>query len=173
MTLDDYITLDCRDGNCSACETCSHHCHAGLRVLTVRQPWADAIINLGKDVENRTRNIAGAYKGPVAIHAAKQLLPIDETLEAGKFIGDLTGYMPLFTMPAGRGAILGVVDLTETHPESRSHPCDCSDWAEIDRWHLVLANPRPLTEPIPFKGALGLRRLPDDVAEQVWAAVAA
>lgn len=40
-----------------------------MKVLTVRQPWAAAIIHGGKDVENRTRNLAGSYRGPVAIHA--------------------------------------------------------------------------------------------------------
>lgn len=30
-----------------------------LRVLTVRQPWAWSLIEGGKDVENRSRNIAG------------------------------------------------------------------------------------------------------------------
>lgn len=40
-----------------------------MRALTVQQPWAWAIVYGGKDVENRTRNIAGAYRGPLAIHA--------------------------------------------------------------------------------------------------------
>jgi hypothetical protein len=30
-----------------------------MRALTVRQPWAWAIVHGGKDIENRTRNIAG------------------------------------------------------------------------------------------------------------------
>ena len=33
--------------------------------------------------------------------------------------------------------------------------------------------PRPLADPIPYRGALGLRTLPDDVVERIWAAVAA
>lgn len=33
-----------------------------MRILTVRQPWAWAIIHGGKDVENRTRNVAGDYR---------------------------------------------------------------------------------------------------------------
>lgn len=41
------------------------------RILTVRQPWAWAIIHGGKTVENRVRNISGDYRGPVLIHAAK------------------------------------------------------------------------------------------------------
>lgn len=39
-----------------------------MRAITVQQPWAWAIFN-GKGVENRTRNIAGKYRGPLAIHA--------------------------------------------------------------------------------------------------------
>lgn len=39
-----------------------------LRILTVRQPWAWAIIHGGKDVENRVRSL-GPYRGVVAIHA--------------------------------------------------------------------------------------------------------
>ena len=35
-----------------------------MKAITVRQPWAYAIMHLGKDVENRTCNIAGSYRGP-------------------------------------------------------------------------------------------------------------
>lgn len=49
-----------------------------MRAITVRQPWAWQIINQGKNVENRTRNIAGKYRGPIAIHAA--LKPDQEAL---------------------------------------------------------------------------------------------
>lgn len=35
----------------------------------------------------------------------------------------------------------------------------------------VLANPRPLAEPIPYKGALGLRRLDDDTTARVLAQI--
>ena len=39
-----------------------------MRILTVKQPWAWAIIHGQKDVENRTKSL-GPYRGPVAIHA--------------------------------------------------------------------------------------------------------
>ena len=45
-------------------------------------------------------------------------------------------------------------------------------WAEWDAYHLVLANPRPLAEPIPYKGALGLRRLDDEMVARIEAAIA-
>ena len=40
-----------------------------MKVLSVRQPWAHAIVSGEKDVENRTRNVVGAWRGPIAIHA--------------------------------------------------------------------------------------------------------
>jgi len=152
-----------------------------VKILTVRQPWAHAIIRLGKDVENRSRNIAGEYRGLVAIHAAKGQLSISDSLDAGKFIYGLTGFMPLFTLPDGLGAIIGVVDLVDVHSPVTDlthfdHCQDeagalCSVWAELRAWHLVLANPRPLAEPIPYRGALGLRELPADVVERILAGV--
>lgn len=183
-----------------------------MRVLTVRQPWAWAIIHGGKDVENRVRNIAGSYRGPVAIHVALR----DDTnafsdfdpspcLSALDSMAD--GWYEATHAALGsppwwgqQGHIIGVVDLVDVHT---SHYCfeqsinyaaqlygedreafddlpvtngaggligraaHCSAWAESDVHHLVLANPRPLAEPIPYKGALGLRRLPDDVVQQV------
>jgi len=168
-----------------------------MRILTVRQPWAWAIIHGGKDVENRVRNIAGSYRGPVAIHAA---LAVDDDLEDPEH--------PMYGLVhAGcpdrrqfdhnrhscswctnaeprrwldRGHIIGVVDLTGVHVAratasgtlvdwaEHTKPGElCSPWSEWDQHHLEFANPRPIAAPIPFTGALGLRRLPVDVTEQI------
>lgn len=151
-----------------------------MRILTVRQPWAWAIIHGGKDVENRVRNIAGDYRGPVAIHAA---LTDDRTaIESWPSGAAWPG-------PVTRGAILGVVDLTgvhvcQSHREDSDVPdcvnsgtplaMTCSPWADFRRGesvhHLKFANPRPLSEPIPFKGALGLRKLDADTTARILAA---
>ena len=40
-----------------------------MKALSIRQPWADAIIWHGKDVENRTWQTR--FRGPILIHAAK------------------------------------------------------------------------------------------------------
>lgn len=158
------------------------------RILTVRQPWAWAIVHGGKDVENRVRNIAGDYRGPVLIHAASGktaelndrqellLLAADED-ERGGIAAWLDGE------PIAGGVILGVVDLVavhraegtdsgitadyirETNPFALNGPC--SPWAEANAHHLVVANPRALDEPIPYTGALGLRRSPFEV-EDDW-----
>ncbi|MCB2412377.1 hypothetical protein LGT39_05880 [Demequina sp. TTPB684] len=153
-----------------------------MKILTVRQPWAWAIIHGGKDVENRSRNIAGDYRGPVAIHAAKREVPNRfEPGGASDRIVTITGWMPLITLPPNLGAIIGVVDLVDVH---YSHPSDnectpragkfpCSPWGDTyGTYHLVLENPRALATPIRYTGALGLRTLPDDVEARVWAEVA-
>jgi hypothetical protein len=145
-----------------------------VRILTVRQPWAWAIIHGGKTVENRPRNIAGGYRGPVAIHAGKNF---DYERPSDRFLAEYAR-RPI----AGRetGFIIGVVDLVDVHlskpSSSNTHTGQpvcfddhtrvghvCSSWAQEfaapGGFHLVLANPRPLTEAIPYTGALGLRDL--------------
>jgi len=167
-----------------------------MRVLTVRQPWAWAIIHGGKDVENRSRNIAGDYRGPLAIHAGahfnateihtalEQFPPLNpESRERLIAIGALPrlGGDPLHV-----GAIIGVVDLTGVHHDSDSMVCidtdhgltddghylSCSEWAEADAHHLVLNNPRALATLIPHKGGLGLRKVDSELEARIWAEVA-
>lgn len=166
-----------------------------MRILTVRQPWAWAIIHGGKDVENRVRNIAGTYRGPVAIHVAKadadnapESLWLDHAdyyrRRSGKTLAEFSW------RDTDRGFIIGAVDLSDVHPVANPHfhpICHdlkrpdglreaaergdgaCSTWALPNgQWHLVFANPKALPGPIPYKGALGLRTLPDDVAASVW-----
>jgi hypothetical protein len=139
---------------------------AEMRVLTVRNPWAGAIMHQGKLVENRSRNIAGDYRGPVAIHVAKRhdYSAVDALIERTGHIAPENIY--------GYGLIIGVVDLVDVHENTRCgifaplHDGEssvlqfCSPWADGARYHMVLANPRRLTVPIEWKGALGLRRLP-------------
>ncbi|MFF2054144.1 hypothetical protein ACFVU2_21235 [Leifsonia sp. NPDC058194] len=160
-----------------------------MRILTVRQPWAWAIIHGGKNVENRVRNIAGTYRGPVAIHvglqydAAWSSRALDDAMQAS---GARLGNPP---MPwwSDEGHIIGVIDIVGGHhgPNTESsrfrsvRSCfqpgkpygACSEWAEPDAFHLELAHPRALTTPIPYKGALGLRELPETIAAQVLAEV--
>ena len=148
-----------------------------MRILTARQPWAWAMIHGQKDVENRSRNIAGDYRGPIAIHVAGKYAehvdsaPLDEATE--RWHDEPGADCNRHPWQANVGRIIGVVDLVDVHL------CDgsCSPWAqELDGsrqlWHLVLANPRPLAEPIPYRGALGLRRLDDATTAAVLEAIA-
>jgi len=149
-----------------------------MRILTVRQPWAWAIIHGGKDVENRVRNIAGDYRGPVAIHAAKGVGSDREFTAKTITVGRIGPGVPFGLT---YGAVIGVVDLVDVHSPAadltRDEFCQspmgdlCSPWAQIESWHLVLANPRPLPEPIPYRGALGLRRLDDETTARILAQI--
>lgn len=42
-----------------------------IKALSIRQPWAYAILHLGKDIENRSRGTS--YRGRFLIHAAKTI----------------------------------------------------------------------------------------------------
>lgn len=110
-----------------------------MRALSVRQPWAWAILYAGKDIENRSWQNKHTI-GTIAIHASAGPDRLDD-------------------LPSGvrkpkpdelvRGAIVGVVDVVGCVERHRS------------RWFSgplgwVLKNPRPLSKPIPCKGALGL-----------------
>lgn len=155
-----------------------------MRILTVRQPWAWAIIHGGKDVENRVRNLAGDYCGPVAIHAG--LATFEDTGQYREvtraIVSEQNGWeasdSDLWAADGieptdqrfAYGAIVGVIDLDHGHHANQcwtgfedrngnDHEELCSKWAEEDVFHLILTTPRPLRTPIPYKGALGLRRL--------------
>jgi hypothetical protein len=150
-----------------------------VKALTVQQPWAWAIVHGGKDVENRTQ--AWTYRGPLAIHA-------------GSRFSDRGGRSPLLLQHEAyadadmvKGAIIGVVDLVDVHGAQSvgfwpEQPACCeSPWAETayeqhldgrtrrDIVHLVLEHPRPLAEPIPCRGALGLWTPPVEVLDQLQA----
>lgn len=150
-----------------------------MRILTVRQPWAWAIIHGGKDVENRVRNIAGSYRGPVAIHVAQgdaESAPDELWLMHGDWYR-ARGSQPKMFEPAfwDRGRIIGVVDLASAHvtcpPAYDPHRGLCSAWAQEGDWHLALKNPRALTEPIAYRGALGLRALDAAATAQIIAQI--
>ena len=160
-----------------------------MKALTIRQPWAWAVIHAGKTVENRSRNIAGEYRGPVAIHAG---LKIDEAGQHDQLIREAwTGETRLSPDPDrptfchdvpwrkafSYGRIIGIADLVDAHyVDGHSERWDaeaeqnatCSPWAHHGpTWHLVFANPRPLAHPIPARGRLGLWTLPDEVEQAV------
>lgn len=142
------------------------------RILTVQEPWATLIVKYGKTVENRSRNLAGDYRGPVLIHAGKRITKAgDRAWTVADEVGMNTDRYDGEEFHPGH--IIGVVDLVDVHhgPEygGGCHKLNsplpvlptyglCSAWGEAEAYHLVLANPRALDEPIPYMGALGLRK---------------
>lgn len=134
-----------------------------MKVITVRQPWAWAIIHGGKDVENRSRNIVGSYRGPVAIHAA---LAVTDDYDLAKRTCDELVPVSEWDRPLHRGAIIGTVDVVDVHEWIDDSVCyghvgpddeaTCSPWAMPDHKHIILANPVAFDKPIPATGRLGL-----------------
>ena len=154
-----------------------------MRALTIRHPYSYAIIqwNWGKLVENRSRNIAGSYRGPVAIHQAVHEAHVTDQTDVDLIAAGLDqerwSTLAQHRAWTARGEVIGVADLVDVHyVDGHSERWDaeaeqnttCSPWAHHGpTWHLVFANPRPLTHPIPARGQLGLWTLPDDVEQAV------
>lgn len=130
-----------------------------MLVLSVRQPWAWAIVTpgVGKDIENR--DWPTKIRGRVAIHASKGCT-LGEYEDAADFIytidRTLWSWIPPFKK-SDRGVIVGTVEIVDCVTSS------ASPWFVGD-FGFVLRDPRPLATPIPWKGSLGFRELPEDIA---------
>jgi hypothetical protein len=124
-----------------------------FRAISIRQPWAWAVIYGSKDVENRgpnaLRQFGAAVGRRVYVHASKSMTP-EEYEQARTFMAGLTVACP---PPAdlALGGVIGtvlVVDIVRTHG---------SPWFE-GPLALVLADPRP--EPfMAVRGQVGLFRV--------------
>jgi len=113
------------------------------RALSIRQPWAYAILHLGKDVENRPWRTH--RRGRILVQAAITVTR-EEREAAGKRGLDIND------LP--RGYIVGSVEIDDCVRNYKS------EWAIKGQWHWVLKNPMVLVNPIPFKGALGFIKVP-------------
>lgn len=155
-----------------------------MRVLTVRNPWAWAIIHGGKTVENRPRNIVGEHRGLVAIHAGQAwdqrwaqhptAAAMRDAIAVERADTD-RGHAEVYQRMLNRaGEIVGVVDLVDVHDgrecETDAHAA-CSEWALPGYIHLELRDPRPIAEPIRFRGNLGLQTLDEETAARVLEAI--
>jgi len=163
----------------------------GLRALTLKQPWAHMVAHCGKPVENRSWK-APDWLGEFAIHAGARS-GWDSNAElsgvALRAWRDWAAGLPPMNVPGplsrnsifiDYGAIVAVVTLKGCHliaddcyrPGRRGHAIGvwpCSEWAVPGQWHWQLSDVRPLAEPVPCKGALGLWKVPGDVESAVRA----
>ena len=124
-----------------------------MRALTIKQPWAAAITHGKKRCENRTW--ATKYRGALLIHAGATvdrhaILPFGKNSE-----------LPAWGVT--RSAIVAVAELVDVHPG-----CDCCrPWGEPHVYHWQLDDVRPLPEPVPCKGRLGLWTPDADLTQAV------
>lgn len=123
----------------------------GWRMLSVRQPWAWAIVEGLKGEENRTWSTN--YRGPLVIHAGKQ--PYEDYSGALNDIELKSGIVPPHRDALAFGAIVGIAYVIGCDREVTSSWCIPGHWY----WHLAKQKPWP---PIPWKGQQGLISLTDD-----------
>lgn len=127
--------------------------------ISIRQPFATAIIHCGKDVENRTwipKHLKAGDK--LAIVASKTWYP---TLKNGKqVLWDKIGIY-LNSLGATRipshdeyllGGLIGIVSFQGYRKDSQSL------WAIDGQCHWLLSNPQPLPFQ-PIKGRLGIYQI--------------
>lgn len=152
-----------------------------MRALTIRQPWAWAILFAGKDIENRDWPIH--FRGPIAVHAAKGMTQ-EEYREGVRFITqafmknalrqpliDYRADSRRMTIASGdlvipdfdsmiRGAFVGMVHIVDCVTQSDS------PWFQGD-YGFVLADPQPFKTPIEYRGSLGLWSVPAPIAREM------
>lgn len=134
--------------------------HIPCRALSVRQPWAWAIIHAGKDIENRSWQAVSHLlnlRGEIALHASS-FMAKHEYENAAAFMASIGVECPP-AIDLQRGGIVGVVEIVDVVKES------LSPWFFGPRG-LVLANASP-RDFIPVKGCLGFfdwrQRQTDDI----------
>jgi len=129
--------------------------NTNMKCLSVRQPWADLIVSGRRGVEIRGRNLS--YRGPLLIHAS---LRVDD--EECRWLS---------VYPSEVGAILGQVTLSSVRSISKR------EWERLRPIHLgsgprpygdktfgwFLENPKRFSKPIPYKGALNLFNVRDQL----------
>lgn len=132
-----------------------------MKAISIRQPWAWAIMTVGKDIENR--DWSTNFRGRVAIHASAGMTKI-ELEDARHFIFDACKPMVVVPPPEKEsyalGAIVGTVEINGCVRSSQS-PWFVGDYG------FVLRDPVRLAKPIPCKGALGFWNVPKDLHFQI------
>jgi hypothetical protein len=162
---------------------------AAVKALTITQPWATLIAQGHKRIE--TRSWSTNYRGPLAIHAGKNL---------PNWVADLVRSEPKFTTVLGdlfdpskqalgdlpRGFIVATCQLVAVKfiplhdkgwdwigPTGRRFHYPVTDCElafgnfTVGRYAWLLADVTPLEKPIPTRGALGLWSVPAYVMKQM------
>lgn len=128
-----------------------------MKALSIRQPWAYAIVHGTKPVENR--DWPTRVRGSVFIHAGKQQ-EVDEIEGVLRRIAaetdrDWKHIYSHYREHAQRGGIVGVANLVDCVTEHKS------PWF-YGPYGFVFANARPI-HLIPVRGQLGFFEVPNDL----------
>lgn len=136
-----------------------------MKILSLWEPWASAMALGYKSWE--TRSWATNYRGPLAIHAAKNTTAIKDPtpLELSDLASELCGVKLGFPQSWPLGSIICVVEL---------HDCVKTEIANPGKLERILGNYEPerfawqtknlrKVKPMPFRGMQGLKDLPVEV----------
>ena len=129
-----------------------------MHALSIRQPWAWAILHAHKDIENR--DWSTHYRGPFYIHAARSMSHTEYDDFVETYLRCIRATRPNLPLPPKRedlqfGGIVGkaeIVDCVRTHS---------SPWFE-GKYGFVLSG----VKPVPFRslrGSLGFFRVDPEV----------
>lgn len=156
--------------------------------LSLREPWATAVVRLGKTVENRVWSTK--FRGPLFIHAAKGCTKteyldavhwmVSRGLARSRFFGRsvfrVAGVDPA-TLPEippleemQRGGVIGRARLVDVIPPCASEPPmferPCTHpWHMCEQTGFLLADVAPLPF-VPLRGELGFFKVPAEIAER-------
>jgi len=127
-----------------------------MKALSIRQPWAWAILHAGKDIENRDWRCK--VRGRVLVHASKGMTRA-ELMDFQDFTCLMNPQPQIFGRTTDElvfGALVGSVEIVDCVSQS------ASPWF-MGTFGFVLRNPVAFKQPVPFKGSLGFFDVPDAV----------
>ena len=141
-----------------------------IKCISLTQPWATLVAIGAKQIE--TRSWSTVYRGPLAIHAAKEMPPEAVRQSFSEpFYSALRMKENGDRWPMPKGAIIAVCDLVDmariTADNAPPEPERSFGNYTPGRWGWCLANIRRLPQPIPYRGHQGIRDVAPDVARQL------
>jgi hypothetical protein len=127
-----------------------------VKVLTLKQPWADLIKNKIKLIE--TRSWKTNYRGPIYIHASKSKIKLSEIKNK-----EILNYIDINKCAYGaiiaKSKLLDCIYMTEEFINNvkQNNPKEyASGLYEVGRYAWILDDIEVLDEPIFVKGSLGI-----------------
>jgi hypothetical protein len=123
-----------------------------MKCLSVKPPWAGAIMVGGKNVENRRWNHRPRPVGPLLIHAS---------LVLDSYACSPAGWPLQTSLDDQRGVILGFVDWYDTI-DNRDGESQLP-WAQPGGYCFLLRHPMVFLAGVAWRGQLGIYDVPDEV----------
>lgn len=140
-----------------------------IPALSIRQPWATAVVDFGKFIENRTRPTK--YRGPLWVHASRAIKDWEESV---RYIVSTSGFLVPSRDVIARSAIVGLTWVVGCE-ENTDASLPWVFWGQFGwkldmgrTWSLATFDREPQAKNV--QGALGLWR-PTDEEAQAWEAL--